>query len=902
MNAQSLRARAGLAVLVTATLGFHFADPLQARRGAPPKSSAAQVRPLEEVRQWLLPAVEPAKMLAEDARLAGDLKVGPLRFALPVPLSISLEKQGTWERLADGGQLWRLRFSSAGATDLNFGFSRFWLPSGATLHVVSADGGYYEGPFDASDNHSHGQLWTPLVPGGSAHLELYLPPTVKSEPILELSQVATGYRDLLDRGRSQVGGSVVRQGSCNVDVVCAEGDPWRNQIRSVGWYTLNGVGACSGQMIADVPGSFRNLFLTAFHCGVNATNAASMVVMWNDESPTCGALGGGSAADNQSGATFLASRQDADFSLVELSSAPDAAFGVFWTGWDRSGDIPSAGAVGIHHPSLDEKAISFEFDPLTRQTNCIVGGSTADTHWRVNDWDVGTTEPGSSGSGLWNPDNGKLIGTLSGGLAACGNDQFDCYGRFEVAWDGPSAASRLRDHLDPAGTGATMVDGSDPLPTLTYLAHSGSDSCASDASAADGVWEPGEEVVVAVTLAASGTFSGVQGTLSTATPGVEIVDGSATWSDLVSGGTGISAAPHFTLRLAETVSCFTSIDFTLTVTAAEGGPFDLSFSNAVGQLFEANDLPLAIPDAGGPAMPAVSELQVTTAQLLGDVDLRVQVDHTYVGDLIIELVSPAGTVVALLDRPGVGDAGGFGCGDNNLNITFDDASGMELENFCSGATPWFAGSAAPLGSLAALAGENTAGTWRLRVNDNAELDTGVLVDWQLITDPPLLGSCEICLPDDPPPPVGGADLALSKECTVVDPAVSCLLQVSNAGPDPATAVLVTDQIPTGLTFVADSCGVGAPTGSNWVWSVGSLPAGGFAACALDFVLAPGAPEFVVNRATASAAEIDPVAGNNDAGAVIRSGGPLAIPVLNRLGLLLLALALLGYGARLLRRW
>src|SRR5690606_27422856 len=66
--------------------------------------------------------------------------------------------------------------------------------------------------------------------------------------------------------------------------------------------------------------------------------------------------------------------------------------------------------------------------------------------------DDGTTEPGSSGSGLWNQ-NGHLIGQLYGGQASCGNNVNDYYGRFDVSW------SQLEAHLGSCGP---MLDGYDP--------------------------------------------------------------------------------------------------------------------------------------------------------------------------------------------------------------------------------------------------------------------------------------------------------------------------------------------------------------------------------------------------------------------------------------------------------
>src|SRR5262249_8372714 len=140
---------------------------------------------------------------------------------------------------------------------------------------------------------------------------------------------------------------------------------------------------------------------------------------------------------------------------------PDPSFRVYYAGWERSGQAP-AGAVGIHQPNGDEKAISFSTTTLTTINSCIGSGGTS-THWEVF-WSQGVTEPGSSGSGIWNPATHGLVGTLSGGDSDCTTPTLpDCYGKFSVAWaSGTAASSRLRDWLDPQSTGVTNVSGVDP--------------------------------------------------------------------------------------------------------------------------------------------------------------------------------------------------------------------------------------------------------------------------------------------------------------------------------------------------------------------------------------------------------------------------------------------------------
>ncbi|MEA3277322.1 MAG: trypsin-like serine protease [Pseudomonadota bacterium] len=439
--------------------------PALARQGEPPLSSTSQdLTSVASVPVTALPAVEVTTLLAKDAKRTTP---GPLTFAVPVPVQISPTSHGQWEDLPDGGKVWRLRFESPGATDLNFGFTRFRLPPGAKLYIISEAEGYFEGPYTAEDNEPHFQLWTPVVPGGKAVVELFLPAGVSPQTVeLELTQVATGYLDLF--GRSEL--SLIKQGSCNIDVICPQGEPWRNEIRSTAAIAFGGFLFCTGTLLADEPGTFRNFVLTADHCGIGPLNALSVVVYWNFESPVCGQLDGGSLADNQIGASYRAGRSDVDITLIELSTTPSPSFNVYYSGWDRSNNplSPPLGSVGIHHPSGDEKAISFNLDPLVTVNNCIgTGGDSTDTHWEM-DWEQGTTEPGSSGSGIWSPDSQGLVGFLSGGSASCFfPNGTDCYGKFAVAWDGLTPDIRLKDWLDPNGLDPVTVHGSDAPGALT---------------------------------------------------------------------------------------------------------------------------------------------------------------------------------------------------------------------------------------------------------------------------------------------------------------------------------------------------------------------------------------------------------------------------------------------------
>ncbi len=462
----------------------------QARQGEPPWSLAQSAKagvdlPIEDVR-----GIDAARLRAQ-ADAAARSAIGPrakrLAVAVGTDVSFAPERNGSWQTLSDGSHLWHLRVRSSGATDLRLGFDRYALPPGATLYVIGADG-YYQGPYDNSDA-IDARFDAPVVPGDTATLELQLPADATLAPdALELGHIGAGFRDVF--GREKIG-SVGLSGACNINVACPLGQTYPDEVRAVGHYEFQAAGSrdyyiCSGTLLADVPRSGRDWFVTAAHCISAASEAASIIVYWNYQSTQCSRLAappGGYFNDDQHGAVLRATRADVDVTLLELGGSADPGWNRYRAGWDASGALP-AGTIGIHHPSGDVKKITAGPQPFTTG-NCILDAPPrSDTHWMAGPYTQGTTEGGSSGSGLFAATGSgqprRLIGTLSGGDAECSsasptlpNAGTDCYGKFSVAWQGAAASMRLRDWLDPANSGTTsLVGGDGDPPSNPPLQHS----------------------------------------------------------------------------------------------------------------------------------------------------------------------------------------------------------------------------------------------------------------------------------------------------------------------------------------------------------------------------------------------------------------------------------------------
>lgn len=424
---------------------------------------SSQLGSLKNIEQIVLPALDNEALLQAELDRRGP-GIAP-RFAETLELDVQPERTGTWEYTEEGLAVWRLRLHSAGALSLNLGFTEYYMPEGGKLFLYSPDKKHVMGPFTPHDNEEHDQLWTPVLPGDQLVLELQLPLARAEQVRLRLKYVN---HDFLGFGNPEA----VVSGSCNLDVICGAINGWgivdgyRDIIQSVAVIGIGGNTFCTGFLVNNANEDCTPYFMTAFHCGINAGNAPSMVAYWNYQNSFCrqpntpqsGQPGNGVLTNFNTGAFWRAGWSTSDFTLVELDDPVSATADAFFAGWTAEPVAPTS-SIAVHHPNTEEKRISFENDPSTFTTYLNNTPVPNFTHVRVANWDVGTTEGGSSGSPLFNQ-NKHVVGQLHGGFASCTSATPDWYGSFALSWEGGGTnTTRLRNWLDPNNTGILSLDG-----------------------------------------------------------------------------------------------------------------------------------------------------------------------------------------------------------------------------------------------------------------------------------------------------------------------------------------------------------------------------------------------------------------------------------------------------------
>jgi len=116
-----------------------------------------------------------------------------------------------------------------------------------------------------------------------------------------------------------------------------------------------------------------------------------------------------------------------------------------------------------------------------------------------------------------------------------------------------------------------------------------------------------------------------------------------------------------------------------------------------------------------------STLNIPAGGVISDVNITMDVTHTWINDLTATLISPSGTQVQLFARPCTT------ANIQNISATFDD-SGV---NVVCGANPGITGVVKSTQLLSAFNGQSSTGTWTLRILDGFNRDGGSLNSWSI---------------------------------------------------------------------------------------------------------------------------------------------------------------------------
>jgi lysyl endopeptidase len=439
-----------------------------------PQPESWSIEAIERVAPITLEKPDLSILQTEDAINDQDKSI-PWRFGYDHYVNFGLSNSGVWTTLTNGDRIWRVNFISPDAVSMNLIFDQYNLPIGGKVYIYNNDRSEILNVFTHEHNSPEGILGTWMVSGEQIWIEYFEPKKSNGLGQLNIGNIIHGYRTLSPNTDQISERALNDSGACNVDVNCditgtsALANDIKNDVKkSVAMIVVGGNGSCTGSLVNNTNNDGTPYFLTANHCLGGSTAGWAFRFNWASDESVADCATNAPSVDNSfiqtaSGAALRASNSKSDMALVEIT---DTAFfatspDVVWAGWNRSTSATPTLNVGVHHPSGDIQKVCVDFEGATRVTTSF-NGNPATEVWRIADWDLGVTEPGSSGSPLFNQD-GHIIGKLSGGSAACSgtndNGGFDIYGRFGVSWDFSATNSQqLKFWLDPLSSNPVTLD------------------------------------------------------------------------------------------------------------------------------------------------------------------------------------------------------------------------------------------------------------------------------------------------------------------------------------------------------------------------------------------------------------------------------------------------------------
>jgi PKD repeat protein len=471
-----------LLITLCSFLLFSLSPPLlfsQISQGGKPASFNYTLTSLKDIPQVVLsvPDMEAIRINDNEEEKFGS----PRRVGIGIKAGIDVIRDGKYEVLPNGIHILRITVSCEDALALGLYFNDFHLTEGCSMYVYDYSHRSVLGAYTLYNNRQNRLFSAELIPGDRLVIEIDSYTNINDLSVCKISEISYVYRDfpefIRNRGTSD---------DCEVNINCTEGDNWQYQKHGVAKIYVkqnSGFFWCTGSLLNNTLQNNDPFFLTADHCGPTATeeDLSQWIFYFNFEAPGCENPTENPPSNSMTGAIKLANANTngSDFLLLRLADTIPLNYEPFYNGWSIE-NFASPQGVTIHHPSGDIKKISTYTFPIESSQ----WFSTPGTHWQVywsptaNGW--GVTEGGSSGSPLYD-NTGRIIGTLTGGMASCepdangpgtGPDQPDYYGKFSYSWDqnGSEPSQQLKYWLDPINLGVTTLPGKYSTLTAAFQA------------------------------------------------------------------------------------------------------------------------------------------------------------------------------------------------------------------------------------------------------------------------------------------------------------------------------------------------------------------------------------------------------------------------------------------------
>ena len=347
-----------------------------------------------------------------------------------------------WQVLEDASRVARVEIKSPGAAGVRLAIAL--TAADPDLTVTFAGNGvraevFGPRPLNAlsASADRHGMFWTPVLEGDTAIVELQAASgssidgvRMRIGPLAHMVVAGQALHRIDPKRAEDIGSS----NSCNIDIACVAPSAALTQAaNSVGKLVYNDrlgfTYLCSGTMLNDSTRTFTPYVFSANHCIAEdpAFMASTLNVYWFVRAESCGSNAAPSFALQTGGSTLLARSDDWDWLLLRMNTPPPA--GVTFSAWRAEPMLEGAAGTTLHHPVGDLAKFSQGYSTGYRLF------SDGTTFIRMV-WNEGTTETGSSGSGLFTflSSGGfyEVRGGLWGGDASCAfRDGNDYYSRLD---------------------------------------------------------------------------------------------------------------------------------------------------------------------------------------------------------------------------------------------------------------------------------------------------------------------------------------------------------------------------------------------------------------------------------------------------------------------------------------